>query len=129
MEEIWATDIQRPPRAMDSHHRRDYHNPPEKSRGESQGNHPAATVQKPQGAAVMSPQVLLAAVYARADPAMDLETRDPGTHLSPSRGLTEPRGPTPASSHQDSQAHTKAPSPGHREPQVHQRAETLATGR
>ncbi|MED6249096.1 hypothetical protein ATANTOWER_009216 [Ataeniobius toweri] len=45
--------------------------PPEKSRGESQENHP-----KLQGAAAMSPQAPPAAVYARADPAMDPETRD-----------------------------------------------------
>ncbi|KAK5617375.1 hypothetical protein CRENBAI_006913 [Crenichthys baileyi] len=65
---------------------------PEKSRGESQGNHPAATVQKPQGAAATSPQAPLAAVYARADPAMDTETRDHGTYHSPSRGPTETKG-------------------------------------
>ncbi|MEQ2233286.1 hypothetical protein ILYODFUR_020230, partial [Ilyodon furcidens] len=58
-EEIRATDIQRAPRAQEpqENHRWDYcMQPPEKSRGESQGNHPAATVQKPQGAAAMSPQ-------------------------------------------------------------------------
>ncbi|KAK5607876.1 hypothetical protein CRENBAI_009596 [Crenichthys baileyi] len=60
--------------------------PLEKSRGESQGKHPAATLQKPRGAAAMSPQTLPAAIYARADLAMDPETRDPGTHDSPSRG-------------------------------------------
>ncbi|MED6239196.1 hypothetical protein ATANTOWER_003258, partial [Ataeniobius toweri] len=46
--------------------------PQEKSRGESQGNHPAATVQKSQGAAAASPQALPAAVYARTDQAMDI---------------------------------------------------------
>ncbi|KAK5605812.1 hypothetical protein CRENBAI_005411, partial [Crenichthys baileyi] len=60
--------------------------PPERSRGESNGNHPAATVQKPQGAAATSPQGPLAAIYTRADTAMDPETRDPGTYHSPSRG-------------------------------------------
>ncbi|MED6239397.1 hypothetical protein ATANTOWER_005942 [Ataeniobius toweri] len=67
----------------------------QKSRGESQGNHPAATVQKPQGAATTSPQALPAGVYAGADPTMDPETREPGTYHFPSRGLTEPRGPGP----------------------------------
>ncbi|MEQ2256674.1 hypothetical protein ILYODFUR_026456 [Ilyodon furcidens] len=41
----------------------------------------------------MSPQALPAAVYARADPAMDPEIRDPGTYHAPSRGPTEPRCP------------------------------------
>ncbi|MEQ2248005.1 hypothetical protein ILYODFUR_014903 [Ilyodon furcidens] len=61
--------------------------------GESLGNHPAATVQKPQGAAATNPQAPLAAVHVRADPAMDPETRDPATYHSPSKGPTEPRGP------------------------------------
>ncbi|MEQ2312434.1 hypothetical protein AMECASPLE_030995 [Ameca splendens] len=59
---------------------------PEKSRGESQWNHPAATVQKPQGAAATSPQAPPGAVYARADQAMGRETRDPTTYHSPNRG-------------------------------------------
>ncbi|MED6240365.1 hypothetical protein ATANTOWER_019950 [Ataeniobius toweri] len=57
--------------------------PAEKSRGESQGSHPAATMQKPQGAAATSPQAPPATVHARADPAMDPETQDPGTHHPP----------------------------------------------
>ncbi|XP_047205342.1 myosin-1-like [Girardinichthys multiradiatus] len=40
-------------------------------------------MQKPQGAAAMSPRAQPAAVYAGADPAMDPKTRDPGTHHSP----------------------------------------------
>ncbi|MEQ2241646.1 hypothetical protein ILYODFUR_027450 [Ilyodon furcidens] len=68
---------------------------PERHCGESQGNHPAATLQKPQGASATSPQAPAAAVYARADPAMDPDTRDPGTYHSPSGSLTEPRGPGP----------------------------------
>ncbi|KAK5602294.1 hypothetical protein CRENBAI_014178 [Crenichthys baileyi] len=50
MEEIRATDIQRPPRTQEpqDNHSRDYRNPPDKNRGESQGNHPAATEQKPR---------------------------------------------------------------------------------
>ncbi|MEQ2314833.1 hypothetical protein AMECASPLE_016027 [Ameca splendens] len=70
--------------------------PQERSRGESQGNHPAATVQKPQGAAATSPQAPPAVVYARADPAMDPDTQDPGTYYSPSIGPTEPRDPGPS---------------------------------
>ncbi|MED6279772.1 hypothetical protein CHARACLAT_004092, partial [Characodon lateralis] len=70
--------------------------PPERSRGESQGNHPAATVQKPRGAAAMSPQAPPAAVYARADPTMDPESRNPGTYHSQSRCPTEPWGPGPS---------------------------------
>ncbi|MED6281664.1 hypothetical protein CHARACLAT_023984 [Characodon lateralis] len=50
--------------------------PPEKSRGESQGNHPVTTVQKPQGAAAMNSQAPLVAIFVRADPAMYPETRD-----------------------------------------------------
>ncbi|MED6250263.1 hypothetical protein ATANTOWER_028013 [Ataeniobius toweri] len=98
MEEIRATDMQGPFRAQEpqENHRQDYRNPPRGgSRGEPQGNHPAATVQKPQGAAARSPPGLLATVYAGADPATDPETRDPGTHHSPSRSPTEPRGPGP----------------------------------
>ncbi|MEQ2220802.1 hypothetical protein ILYODFUR_009259 [Ilyodon furcidens] len=51
--------------------------------GEPWGNHPAAMVQKRQGAAVMIPKALLSAIYAGADPAMDPETRDPGAHHLP----------------------------------------------
>ncbi|MEQ2316903.1 hypothetical protein AMECASPLE_037189 [Ameca splendens] len=60
------------------------------------GNHPAATAQKPQIAAAMSPQAPPAAVFAKADPAKDPETQDPGTYHSPSRSPTEPRGPAPS---------------------------------
>ncbi|MEQ2220911.1 hypothetical protein ILYODFUR_010414 [Ilyodon furcidens] len=105
MEEIQATDIQRPPRAQEpqENHHRDYCNPPERSRGESQGNHPAATVQKPQGAA---------AVYAPADPAMDPETRDPRAYHSPSRAPAEPRGPGPGKQPPRVSQHTpKHPAP------------------
>ncbi|MEQ2257783.1 hypothetical protein ILYODFUR_038293 [Ilyodon furcidens] len=49
----------------------------------------------PQGAAATSPQALPAAVHAQADPAMDPEAEDPGTHHPPSRRPTEPRGPGP----------------------------------
>ncbi|MED6268143.1 hypothetical protein CHARACLAT_019241 [Characodon lateralis] len=49
----------------------------------------------PQGAAATSPQASPAAIYARADPAMDTEIRDPGTYHSPSSGPTEPRSPGP----------------------------------
>ncbi|KAK5605745.1 hypothetical protein CRENBAI_006744, partial [Crenichthys baileyi] len=69
--------------------------PPEKSRRESQGNHPVATMQKLQGAAAMSLLAPPAAIYPRADPTTDPENRDPGTYHSPSRGPTEPRGPGP----------------------------------
>ncbi|KAK5599833.1 hypothetical protein CRENBAI_015083 [Crenichthys baileyi] len=50
-EEILAKDIQRPPRAQDPSRTiaRTTATPQEKSRGESQGNHPAATVQSPSG--------------------------------------------------------------------------------
>ncbi|KAK5619676.1 Lamin-B1 [Crenichthys baileyi] len=41
---------------------------PEKSMGEFQGNHSAATVQKPQGAAATSPQASPAAVHGTRDP-------------------------------------------------------------
>ncbi|MEQ2285907.1 hypothetical protein AMECASPLE_036730 [Ameca splendens] len=51
--------------------------PPPPRRGERHGNHPAATQQKSHGAAATSPQVPMAAVYARADPAMD------HTHIRP----------------------------------------------
>ncbi|MEQ2310397.1 hypothetical protein AMECASPLE_008441, partial [Ameca splendens] len=76
------------------------------------GNHPAATVQKTQGAAATSPQAPPAAVYVRADPAMDSETRDPGTYHSASRGPTEPRGPGPGKKPPRVSQHTpKYPAP------------------
>ncbi|MEQ2267348.1 hypothetical protein XENORESO_004754, partial [Xenotaenia resolanae] len=89
---------------------RDYCNPPpEKSGGESRGNHP---VQKPQGAAATSPQAPPAAVYTQADPAMDPETRDPGTYHFPRRGPTEPRGPGPGKQPPGVSQHTpKHPAP------------------
>ncbi|MED6231941.1 hypothetical protein ATANTOWER_015086 [Ataeniobius toweri] len=131
MEEIPAIDIKWPPRAQEpkENHCRDYCNPPEKSMGESQENHPAATVEKPQGAAA-SPRAPLAALYTRADPAMDPEACDPGTYHSPSRGPTEPRCPGPGKQPPGvSRSNTKAPSPGHRQPQIHQQAEIPTTGR
>ncbi|MED6278874.1 hypothetical protein CHARACLAT_028494, partial [Characodon lateralis] len=85
MEEIQAIDIQRLSRAQepqDNHRQHCRNTPPEKSRGESLGNHPAAIVQKPQGAAAMSPQAPPAAFYARADPAMDPRPETPG-HNTP----------------------------------------------
>ncbi|KAK5604867.1 hypothetical protein CRENBAI_008125 [Crenichthys baileyi] len=86
--------------------------PSEKTRGESQENHPEATVQKPQGAAAMSQQAPPAAVYAQADPAMDPETLDPGTYHSPSRGRTEPRSPGPVKQPPGMSQHiTKHPAP------------------
>ncbi|KAK5613079.1 hypothetical protein CRENBAI_001821 [Crenichthys baileyi] len=39
-------------------HRREYRSPPENSRGGHKGSHPAATVQKPQGADATRPQAL-----------------------------------------------------------------------
>ncbi|MED6233023.1 hypothetical protein ATANTOWER_005827, partial [Ataeniobius toweri] len=51
------------------------------------GSKQASTVQKPQGAATMRPQAPREAVYARADPAMDPETRDPG-HIIPRQAAT-----------------------------------------
>ncbi|MED6255998.1 hypothetical protein ATANTOWER_018024 [Ataeniobius toweri] len=75
--------------------------PPEKSRGESQGSHPEATVQMPQEAAATSPQAPPAAVCARADPAMDPETRDPG-HITPQAEARQSPGvQAPASSHRE----------------------------
>ncbi|MEQ2222872.1 hypothetical protein ILYODFUR_030886 [Ilyodon furcidens] len=64
-------------------------------------------------APAMSPQAPLTAVFAGADPAMDQETRDKGTHHShrPDRA----QGPRPWQTSTGSEpAHTKAPSPGHR---------------
>ncbi|KAK5609581.1 hypothetical protein CRENBAI_004454 [Crenichthys baileyi] len=86
--------------------------PPEKSSGESHGSHPAATVQKPQGTAATSPQAPPAAVHARADPAMDPETQDPGTHHPQGRGPTEPKGPGPGRQPPGVSQHTpKHPAP------------------
>ncbi|KAK5619203.1 hypothetical protein CRENBAI_022200 [Crenichthys baileyi] len=65
--------------------------PPQRRAGGA--NHPPATVQKPQGAAARSPQALPAAVYARADPAMDPEARDPRTY-HPSRMNRQGHTPT-----------------------------------
>ncbi|KAK5601599.1 hypothetical protein CRENBAI_023572 [Crenichthys baileyi] len=91
--------------------------PPQRTRGESQENHPAATVQKPQGAAAPTGPV--------------------GRCLHPSRSSHRPRDPRPRDISLPKQrpdraqgsrpqqaatgsepAHTNAPSPGHREPQV-----------
>ncbi|MED6241761.1 hypothetical protein ATANTOWER_026153 [Ataeniobius toweri] len=63
----------------------------EKSKGEPQGNHPAAMVQKLQGTAATSPQARPAAMYARADPAMDPETRDLG-HITPQAKTQQSQG-------------------------------------
>ncbi|MEQ2193460.1 hypothetical protein XENOCAPTIV_028930 [Xenoophorus captivus] len=92
--------------------------------GESQVNHPAATVQKPQGAGATSPHAPLAAIYARADPAMDPETRDLKTHDPLSSGPTEPMSPGPGKQPPGVSRHTpKHPAPDTKEPQVHQRPE------
>ncbi|MEQ2292493.1 hypothetical protein AMECASPLE_023647 [Ameca splendens] len=94
MEEILAIDIQRSPREQEPQDNHLYLNSLEKSRGKPQGNQPAATVQKAQGAAATSLQAPLIAVHTGADPNMDPETQDPRTHHS-SRGPTEARGPGP----------------------------------
>ncbi|MEQ2309075.1 hypothetical protein AMECASPLE_034942 [Ameca splendens] len=53
-----------------------------------------------------------AAVYTRADPAMDPETRDSWTYHSPNRGPTEPRGPGPSKQPPGVSQHTpKHPAP------------------
>ncbi|KAK5610584.1 hypothetical protein CRENBAI_002934 [Crenichthys baileyi] len=54
----------------------------------------------------MSLQAPLAAIYPRADAAMDPETRDLRTHHSPSRGPTEPRGPGPGKQLPEVSRHT-----------------------
>ncbi|KAK5605440.1 hypothetical protein CRENBAI_013267 [Crenichthys baileyi] len=69
MEEIRGTDIKRPPRARE----------------------PQETNYPPPPAAV-SPQAPPPAVYARADSAMDPETRDPRTHPAPTKAPS-PWGP------------------------------------
>ncbi|MEQ2308557.1 hypothetical protein AMECASPLE_029377 [Ameca splendens] len=97
MEEIQATDIQGPHRAQEPqmNRHRDYRKPPREEQRRAPGDPPSSHSAGLQGAAATSPQALPAAVCAIADPAMDPETRDPGTHHSPSRGPTEPRGPGP----------------------------------
>ncbi|MEQ2290944.1 hypothetical protein AMECASPLE_008299 [Ameca splendens] len=71
----------------------------------------------------MNQQAPLAATYTGADPAMDPETRGPGGHY-PEQSPNRARGPRPRQAGTGSEpAHTKAPSPGHREPPIHQWAQ------
>ncbi|XP_017291154.1 lysine-rich arabinogalactan protein 19-like [Kryptolebias marmoratus] len=56
-------------------------------------------MQKPQGAAAMSPQAPPATRYTRADPAMDRETQAPRAHHPPAGARPSPGTQAPASSH------------------------------
>ncbi|MEQ2255546.1 hypothetical protein ILYODFUR_015025 [Ilyodon furcidens] len=80
--------------SLENHHR-DYRTPPREEPGRVLGEPPSShsVLHSAQGAA---------AIYARADPAMDPETRDPGTYHSLSLGPTEPRVHARASSHRES---------------------------
>ncbi|MED6234004.1 hypothetical protein ATANTOWER_020412 [Ataeniobius toweri] len=132
MEEIQATDIQRPPRAQgpQENHRQDYRNPPREEQGRVPGEPPSSH-------------------SAEAPESCSNEPTGPaGSHLCLSRSSHGPRDPRPRDISLPKQrpnraqgsrprqaptrsepAHNKALSPGHRETQVHQRAETPTTGR
>ncbi|KAK5610761.1 hypothetical protein CRENBAI_026869 [Crenichthys baileyi] len=86
------------PRAQEpqENHRRDYGNPPREEQERVPGEPASSHSAEAPGGCSDDPQTPTAAVYAREDPAMDSETRDLGTHHSPSRGPTEPRGPGPS---------------------------------
>ncbi|MED6258112.1 hypothetical protein ATANTOWER_003106 [Ataeniobius toweri] len=90
------THIKRPPRAQEpqGNHCRDYRNPAREEQGRVTGEPPSSHRAEAPGSC--SPQAPPAAVYARADPAMDPETRDPGTYYSPRRGPKRPRGLGPS---------------------------------
>ncbi|MEQ2297044.1 hypothetical protein AMECASPLE_030698 [Ameca splendens] len=128
-EEIRATDIQRSPKAQEpqENHHRDYHNPPTEEQWRVPGEPPRAEAPGSRN---------------------DEPTGPAGSGLRSSRSSHGPRGPRPRDTPPPKQrpdraqgarprqaatgsepAHTKAPSPGYREPQVHQRAETPTTGR
>lgn len=64
MEEIRAPDIWRPPRAWGPPQGQSHHPLRKDLRSVLDRGHPAATVQKPQGAAATSPEAPLAAGYA-----------------------------------------------------------------
>ncbi|MEQ2295395.1 hypothetical protein AMECASPLE_013845 [Ameca splendens] len=104
--------------------------PPEKSRGEHQGNHPAATVQNPQ-----SSDEPTGPTDSRLRPGQGRFSHGPrdlrpwGTSL-PKQRPDRDQGSRPWQAPTRSEpAHTKAPSPGYQEPPIHQWAETPATGR
>ncbi|MED6234988.1 hypothetical protein ATANTOWER_011440, partial [Ataeniobius toweri] len=74
------------------------------SSGESQGNHPAATVQKPQGAAATSPQTPPAAFYARAGTEIQGNPSDPERAEMPASAPDNPQDPNPNPSPDPDQA-------------------------
>ncbi|MED6234425.1 hypothetical protein ATANTOWER_029753 [Ataeniobius toweri] len=132
MQEIRATDIQRPPRAQESqeNHCQDYRNPPREEQGRVPGEPPSNHSAEAPGSWSDEP------------------TGPAGSHLRPSRSSHGPRDPRhwdislPKQSTDRAQgtsprqaatgsepAHTKAPSPRYREPQVHRQTETPTTSR
>ncbi|MEQ2315674.1 hypothetical protein AMECASPLE_024854 [Ameca splendens] len=135
-EEIRATDIQRPSRAQEpqDNHRRDYCNPPRDKQGRVPGEPPSSRIAEAPGRC------------------SDKPTGPAGSRLHPWKSSNGPRDPRPWDISLTKQrpdraqgpgprpwpwqaatgtepAHTKAPSPGYREPQVHRRVETPTTGR
>ncbi|XP_047242554.1 uncharacterized protein LOC124881098 [Girardinichthys multiradiatus] len=130
MEEIRATYIQRPPRAQEprENHCRDYRNSPREEQWRVPGEPPSSHNAEASWSCSDEPTGLASSHLRPSRSSHGPRDPRPRNISLPSRGPTEPRGP--GSSKQPSEpAHTKSPSPGYREPQVHQWAETPTTGR
>ncbi|MEQ2302973.1 hypothetical protein AMECASPLE_012060, partial [Ameca splendens] len=94
-EEIQATDIQRPLRAQEpqENHRQDYRNPPREEQGRIPGEPPSSHSAEAPGSCSDEP---IGSAGSRLRPSRSSHgPRDLGTYHSPSRGLTESRGPGP----------------------------------
>ncbi|MED6246583.1 hypothetical protein ATANTOWER_020169, partial [Ataeniobius toweri] len=112
-------------------HRRDYRNLPREEQGRVPGEPPSSHSAEAPGSCSEEPTGLCQSSRL-CQSRSSHGPRDPRTYHPPSRGPTGPRGPGPGKQPLGVSRHTPkhpAPSTRHREPQVHQRAETPTTGR
>ncbi|MED6252916.1 hypothetical protein ATANTOWER_019307 [Ataeniobius toweri] len=127
MEESRAIDIQRLPRAQEpqENHCRDYHNTHKEERGRVPGEPPSSHSAEAQ----RSCSDLWACLFESKSSHGPRDPRPRDISLPRQRpDIAQGSRPRQAATGSEP-AHTRAPSPGHREPQVHQRAETPTSGR
>ncbi|MEQ2279187.1 hypothetical protein AMECASPLE_006831 [Ameca splendens] len=130
-EEIQATDIQRPPRAQEpqGNHPWDYCNPTREEQGRAPGEPPSSHSVEAPGSRSDEPT---GPANSRLRPIRSSHgARDPRPrNISlPKQRPDRAQGSRPQQATTRSEpAHTKAPSPGYRGPQLHRRAETPTTG-
>ncbi|MEQ2227126.1 hypothetical protein ILYODFUR_034554 [Ilyodon furcidens] len=123
---LWTYKAQEP----QVNHRRDYRNPPREEQWRVPGEPPSSHNAEAPGS--RSDEPTGPCRQPSTPEQIQPWTQRPKTlgHTTPKQRLDRAQGARPQQAATGSEpAHTKAPSPGHQEPQVHQRAETPTTGR